>query len=330
MSDDLAARLLEAQIAFTRRELLTPETYHRLVVDEIEAFLDEAARMTLGEMVTRDMIKNTAYKYSVQMPLEGSIPELVGEIAARIYRHPANDDIRVDEVLDADSFEQLVTTLAETDVAHRVVGEVLGSPLAVDACVDVVTHAVDRAVSRRDATPGAGVRARLVQRVTALSAPAVPALTAGVARVTRVGARYVLDSAARDTALVDTARQLWRERSRDSVGWLRELVSAADVEDIVVVIFEFWKTFRDTEYFRTMLFEGVDHVFDKYGDIPLADLLLDLGVGRADMIEEALRFGPPVMARLDERGLLEAQLRRQYERFYASPEFRTALDSIHD
>ena len=33
-----------------------------------------------------------------------------------------------------------------------------------------------------------------------------------------------------------------------------------------------------------------------------SDLLLDLGVGREDMIEEALRFDPPVIALLDERG----------------------------
>jgi hypothetical protein len=38
-----------------------------------------------------------------------------------------------------------------------------------------------------------------------------------------------------------------------------------------------------------------------------------------------MRFGPPVIAVLHERGMLEALLRRQLEGFYASPEVAAIL-----
>ncbi|MGV7903950.1 hypothetical protein PJN93_29510, partial [Mycobacterium kansasii] len=96
-----------------------------------------------------------------------------------------------------------------------------------------------------------------------------------------------------------------------AVAEYRGVLTDGDVEDVVVLIFEFWRTFRDTDYFRALLDEGIDHVFDKYGDTSLYELLAELGVGREDMIEEALRFGPPVIATLDERGVIEDLLRRR-------------------
>ena len=74
-----------------------------------------------------------------------------------------------------------------------------------------------------------------------------------------------------------------------------------------------------------LLDEGIDHVFDKYGDTPLAELLAELGIGREDMIEEALRFGPSVLVTLDERGYLDTVVRRRLAPFYASDAFRAAV-----
>ena len=48
-------------------------------------------------------------------------------------------------------------------------------------------------------------------------------------------------------------------------------------------------------------------------------------MGREDLIEEGLRFGPPVLDLLDERGYLDTLLRRRLTPFYASEEFHAAL-----
>lgn len=331
MTDDLAARLLDAQIAHARRELLDPSLFEPIVADEVEHTLAEASRLTLDDVVTRQLIKDTAYKYAVQMPLEGSIPELVGEIAGRIYRHPANEQFRVSDILGADRFDELASAVADMAATRRLVRDILTSPLTLDLCAEVVTNAVEGTVAdaRHAGTgPGTAITATLARAAQ----PLLPTIESGLARLTRAGAGFVLRSASADAdaALLDSARTIWQQRADERVGWFREVVDADDVEDAVVIAVQFWKSFRDTDYFRALLDEGIDHVFDKYGDTSLTELLADLGIGRDDLIEEGMRFGPPVLAELDARGVLESILRRRFAPFYSSPEFLAALEGAID
>ncbi|MBW0275473.1 hypothetical protein ATM97_11000 [Nocardia sp. MH4] len=324
---DLALRVLDAHVAFAKEQLLTPAGFLELVTEEVDGVLAECAVLTLAEAVTREQIKGVAHKYAVQIPVEGAIPELVGEIAARLYNHRAQDEIPVGDVVDNRRFDELVSAVADMEVSHRLVRLVLNSPVTVDACVEAVQRAVVTAVDDGKHAEGGGLAQSLRGALARLAEPALPAIENGVGRITRTGARFVLrgnrDDA--DDMLLDAARETWRKHTGDSIGSFRELVSANDVEDAVVLTFEFWRTFRDTDYFHALLDEGIDHVFDKYGDTPLAELLAELGIGRADMIEEALRFGPSVLATLDERGYLAAVVRRRLAPFYASPAFRAAV-----
>ncbi|MFJ2837253.1 MULTISPECIES: hypothetical protein [Nocardia] len=324
---DLALRVLDAHVAFAKEQLLTPAGFLELVTEEVDGVLAECAVLTLAEAVTREQIKGVAHKYAVQIPVEGAIPELVGEIAARLYNHRAQDEIPVGDVVDNRRFDELVSAVADMEVSHRLVRLVLNSPVTVDACVEAVQRAVVTAVDDGKHAEGGGLAQSLRGALARLAEPALPAIENGVGRITRTGARFVLrgnrDDA--DDMLLDAARETWRKHTGDSIGSFRELVSANDVEDAVVLTFEFWRTFRDTDYFHALLDEGIDHVFDKYGDTPLAELLAELGIGRADMIEEALRFGPSVLATLDERGYLDAVVRRRLAPFYASPAFRAAV-----
>lgn len=331
----VGARLLDAQVAFAKQQVLASGAFDELITDEVDAFLRLTDELTLERAVSAQQIKDVAHKYAVQLPLEGAIPELVGEIAGRIYRHRANDDIHFDEVVDGRRVDDLLTGAAELQVTQRLIRSILESPATVDACVEVVQRAVATSVS--ESAHGVGpigrrglsdvVRRRLARAVE----PALPVIESGVERLTRTGARFVLrgNTDASDEALLDTAREVWRAHSGEAVGSFRDLVSESDLDDIVVLAFEFWRAFRDTDYFHAMLDEGIDHVFDKYGATPLSELLTELGIGRSDLVEEAHRFGPSVLAMLDQRGYLDELLRRRLAPFYASSEFRDALGAEH-
>ncbi|MET9198924.1 hypothetical protein [Gordonia sp. NPDC003585] len=326
---ELADALLEAQIAFAKRQLRDGDMFGDLVAEEIDHFLADAGQLTLGEVVTPVRIQDTAYKYAVQLPVEGAIPELVGEIAARLYRHRVNDEVAVAEVLDVREFDDLLVTIADLDVVQRVLQRILTDPVTEDIFVEVVVRAVDDAVTQgADGGGRTGVVGFLRGGLSRVVTPAMPVVERGVEQATRAGMHFVLGAAQGDVALVDAAREVWRRNATESVGTFRELVTADDVEDGVVAVFEFWKSFRDTAYFRALLDEGIAHVFDKYGETSLADLLAELGIGRDDLIEEGLRFGPPVLDTLDERGLLDDVLRRRLAPFYSSEEFSAAVESV--
>lgn len=307
-ADALAGRLLQAHTRHTVDELLRPETFRRLVDEEIDGFYAEAGTMPLEQAMPRALIKAVAAKYTVQFPVEGAIPELVGRVAARLYRHDVNRGTRLADVLDTRSFDELAVTLAEMPLSRRAVRTVLESPVTVDLAAEMAQRAVEHRF---------GASRSRWRRV----------LDARLERMTRWGAGMVLDAAREDSdvLLLDAAREFWRGHAQENIEGFRESVNDDDVEDTVVLVFEFWRTFRHTEYFQVLLDAGIDEVFDTYGGTPLADVLADLGIHREDLIEEALRFGPPVIERLHAAGFLEASVRRRLAPFYDSPEFRAAL-----
>ncbi|WP_051198450.1 hypothetical protein [Gordonia shandongensis] len=302
----VAARLLDAHVEFERRRLLDPGAFAATAEEEIDAALADAARLALEESVSRDIIKAVAHKYAVAFPVEGGIPELAGRVASRLYEYSAADHTELGEVVDRRRFDDLAVGLAELGLSRRLVQRVLDSPATVDACVEAVQRALNSS------------------RLPARIAPTVDSV---VERVARRGARLVLDAnrAEADHLVLDAAREVWLAGADQSVSDVGEMLAAGDVEDAVVLAFEFWRTFRDTPYFAALLREGVDEVFDTYGTVALADLLTELGITRDDLVEEALRFGPPVIAQLDARGLLEPALRRRLRPFYESAEFAAAL-----
>ncbi|GAA3958202.1 hypothetical protein [Gordonia caeni] len=304
-TSDLAARLLEAQVAFGLRQLTDDAEFAELVEHEVTFFLTESGTIPLETVMPRELIKAVARKYTMQFPVEGAIPELVGQVAARLYRHEIHETTDLTEVMSTRRFDELASTAVELDVAQRAMGQVLASPTTADTVVEVVQHAVENRFGARTARRFAGT----------------------VEKWTRRGTAFVLDSASEDSdeLLLEAVREFWHGRADQTLNGFRDTVTEADVEDVVVLIFEFWRTFRQTEYFRTLLDSGVDEVFDTYGATPVADVLEDLGITEDDLHEEALRFGPPVIARLEAEGYLSGLLRRRFAPFYESPEYLAAV-----
>ena len=324
--EPVAARLLDAQVAFAMQQL-RGENYHSLVLDEIEHALTEASEITLADAVTPAMIKNVAAKYAVQVPVEGGIAELVSEIAARLYRLTATTDTSFGDVIDGRRFGELSAMVAEMGITQRVLERILSSESFAEFCVTLVQNSLAESVTQGGKSLTRGRLGRLFGGLGArMPQSSVERIELRAEGLARRGARFLLAHTHPDEdVLAGAVNELWRSNLDSPLSSAISMISAADVEDAVVPVYEFWRTFRDTDYFRALLDEGIDHVFEKYGDVSLYDLLLDVGVGREDLIEEALRFGPPVIALLDERGYLESVLRRRLIPFYISDQFRAAL-----
>lgn len=324
--EPVAARLLDAQVAFAIQQL-RGESYHSLVLDEIEYALAEASQITLAEAVTPTMIKNVAAKYAVQVPVQGGIAEVVSEIASRIYNFTATTDTTFGEVVDGRRFGELSAMVLDTGVAQRALERILSSEAVADFCAMVVQHTLEESIRPGGRSSAGGRLGRIVGRLGArLPQDSVERLELRAEGLARRGARFILSHTRVDMdVLVAAVNEQWRDNLDNPLSSVLSVVSVDDVEDAVVPVWEFWRTFRDTEYFRALLDVGIEQFFEKYGNVSLYDLLLDVGVRREDMLEEALRFGPPVIAMLDERGYLESVLRRRFIPFYLSDQFRKAL-----
>jgi hypothetical protein len=322
---DIAERLLEAQVQFLEARL-EPASFAGLLESELDHFLTAAAQITLAEAVTREQIKDVAIKYAVAMKIPGSIPELANEIADRIYSHPAQDDTRLADVIASRHIEAFTTKLLELPLVQE---RLIESPLMIEIVSEWLYRiATETSARNRELAGKIPGLSSLLGTGGSLLGKVAP--DAGVIAETRLRelagqtARVVLRSARstnnsdEEPWIHDTVVEMWREQADKPVGSLRAYMTQDDLEDLFILLYDFWLSLRETDYLHALIDEGVDFFFDKYEESTLLGLLEEFGISRADLVEEAHRFAPPILELLRERGLLTAFLRRQLEVFFAA------------
>lgn len=338
----VAQALLDAQVAFVVDELTHARRLTHVLDSLLDAALEDAAELKLEQMVTRDMIKATARTYAIELDLQGGIPELVGDMARALHAHPIHERTRLADLISPRRFEDLLDhVLALKSLRRRVIDELIGSPLYESIASDLLYNGIRDYLARTEMPSGIpGARSALklgravVKRATAGFEDALEQsikrhIGRSVGRVSRDTAQPLLDGA-HDGALREVAIDSWQRLRELSLGDLRRDLSALDVEELFVTLYEFWKELRRTPFIASMIDAGIDTFFDKYGDQSLAALLEDLGIDRALMRREALRFAPHVLGELHAAGRLEPAVRRLLEPFYRSAAVEKVLRDYED
>lgn len=337
----LAQRLLDAHVAH-EMAALRGVRFLDLVTGEIDFALRSAAELTLDQVMPRELIKEVALKYVSSFRLPGAIPEVAGALATRLKAHPANET-PLGEVVSRPRIDELVEALVEMRTLRRELLRSLADNSGIQAGVGTVVRgtargALDTGRRLADNVPGGSFGFSLAERVAGR--------VAGSVRGTQVGA--AVDQNARELAergagallgyLTDTAAssvtddevhaallEIWDALATRPVREIADLIDDEQLVALFVGLYQVWLDIRDSDYLRALVDTGVDFFFDTYGGFTLDRLLEEWGLGRDDLIEEALRFGPPVIETLAEAGVLEQLVRRRLASFYESAEARALL-----
>lgn len=314
---------------------LSGDAFVKWIHVEVGNALEAARRITLSDVVTPQQVSGAAIKYALEWRIEGSIPELAGEIAARIHARTVDDHDDELDLVSEQSFADIADKFMANPAFQRVVDLLYHSPIVrTSVAWFLYQMAVDSLARNRAAAetlPGVGMLLRMTGAVSARVAPGAghklddlfrevtERLVGGV--ISHVDTPDI--TAAREPILAAAVEMF--EAHAPELGPVGAAISPDDIEDFLVLGFEFWREFRGTRSIRTAIEEGVAVFFEKYGEHSLADLLDEIGVTREDMIEEALRFAPRVISVVQENGMLEAFVRRQFKDFTESPRVRALL-----
>lgn len=335
-----AQALLDAHVAFYLARIRSEQGLAALLVQWLDLFLEEAATLTLDDAISRDTIKATARTYAIELDPGPGIPELIGEIAQRLHAHPVHDHTELGELLPQARFEDLLAyALAQRSVRARLVRGFVASPLYEQIVSELLYNGIRDYLARSTAAshiPGARSALKLGRAVVGLAGGALERaaedsikqyIARSVGSVSERTAQSLI-AGAHDPALFDAAAASWRGIRKTRVGELRQDLSALELEELFVTLYEWWKQLRQTPFIAAMIDAGIDGFFDKYGPTPLAELLADIGIDRARMLAEAQRFAPEVLSRLDTQGRLQGLLRRGLAPFYESGEVEAVLAAL--
>lgn len=334
----LAQQLLDAEVAFWLANL-KGKKLEKLVRDELQIVVERLDEVTLDQAVAREKVKATARRYAVDMEIGGAIPELFGEIARVIFEFRASTSTTLGEVVPDQVATEFIEKIFEPDgmLAH-VLDNLRNSDAFQQFLGDVVFTVLKGYLLEQNnlmkwntvATGTRKVRQWLSSKAPELSDTleerARQWLDSGVASSLAMVNEALDHDHYRETAL-NSALAFWDVARQWPLSQYRNYLSEQDLQEFMVMGYEFWLSFRDTDYLKACIDLGVDFFFDKYGPVSLRELLDDLGVSDDMIIGEIEQYAPDLAGLLTRLGLTEAFLRRHLGRFYASKPVLTILSA---
>ncbi len=333
----LAAALLDAHVEYLIDEL-TGNGLQALIDEEVDAALALAGKLTLGAVVTRKQIKDTARIFAAKIEFGPGLPEMVGDIARKLFAHAIHDKTEIGSLLTDQHFEDFTTQALELDtLREKIIRGVVTSPLYAEFASDLLYSGITGYLAQSNVTkniPGASSMLKLGRAALNVAKPSLEAsieeglrkyIAKAVQASTARSAEFLIHHADAE-ALKELALDTWDRIKEQPIGALREDIDARHVEELFVTGFEAWRHLRQQDWYTVIIDAGIDGFFDKYEDATLAALLDDLGVGRPQIVDEARRYAPSVIKVLKKKKLLEPIVRRRLAGFYGSPALQAALD----
>ena len=323
-----ASALLDAQVKYFL-ERLDGKLFATLLEAEIDALLEVAKQLKLEEVVARQTVKDTVRTYAVELELGGAIPELVAEVARALSAHKVQAKTKLIDVLPDKHFKEILDKVLELhDVREQLLHQALSNPVITSMSSDLLYRGIqgylgESAMAR---IPGAQSMMKLGKSMLSRATPKLDrALEDALKNYIHQNIQNTLrDSEASlkklltDDSLRDAALDIWDSVKRKTLAELRRPVADEDIEDFFVIGYEYWRSARKTSYYSEVINVGIDCFFDKYGKTSLHHLLGEIGLGRAHLLADGLRFAPQVLKVLQKKKLIEPILRRHLGAFFAS------------
>lgn len=326
-SQNKAQQLLDAQVQFWL-EQLTPEKLTPILEQELTFIYDKFDSIILKDAIDGDKVKATAHRYAIEMEIGGGIPELFGEIANLIYEHPANETTTVGDIFSKYIAQEILEKVFEPgSVLDQAIHNIRASKPFKEFLAEVVFTVVksylleDNQLLRIKplANGMRFMRNWMSQQAPDLSdnieEQSKAVMESGIARSLELVDDTLGNERYRESAFHSTLN-LWEEIQEQPISQYQQYVSEMDLQEFMVLGYEFWLEFRHTEFLKTFIDAGVEFFFNKYGDETLQALLSELGITREMVISEILNYADDLSSLLIKHDIAEAILRRHLQRFY--------------
>lgn len=332
----LAEALLEAHVQYIVEEI-GGAGLKALVAEEVDAALLLAGKLTVGSLVSRKQIKDTAAVFASEVEFGPGLPELVGEIARRIHAHEIHAKTTPGDLLTDQHLEDFTDQILELDgLRDKIIRAAVTSPLYADFASDLLYSGITGYLAQSNVAkniPGASSMLKLGRAALSVATPKLESsieeglrkyIAKAVQASTTRSAEFLISHAS-PKLLKELTLDTWDKLRDEPVGVLRDDISDTAVEELFVTGFEAWRHLRKQDWYRIVIEVGIDGFFDKYEDATLAELLEDLGIDRERISDELLRYAPSVIKALKKKKLLEPIVRRRLAGFYGSKAFAEAV-----
>lgn len=336
-ADDLAGRLLDAQVEFVLAEL-SGDRLLANVERDVDALLAVAATLPLADVVDAGQVKQTVRLVAAQALGSPLVTGLVPEVAGAVHDLPAGDDHHLGDVVDRDDVEALVAKILSMHTLHeRLLERLTESPVVATVAsrfvATIIADFVQQNRARAEKLPGMSsllsLGAGAASRVRSATDKHLDQLLGDAAgRSAQYALRrtnHAVLEMLRDAPVQAAVMEIWDLHAGDPVGELREYLSRADATELAALGHALVAGTRETDYAGQVLDAAVDVFFARHGTRDVASLLTELGLTRDDLVGQVRAYAPGVLEAVRADGVLAGLVRERLEPFFRSPQVAALL-----
>lgn len=332
----LAQQLLDAHVRFIVDQL-SGDDLPGTVTTLADQLFAASGKHQLADLVDPAAIKAIVARALTTVPSSAAVSGFVELAVTTAYDGPA-EPRPLGEVIDREQVEVLVDRLlALSPVLERALERLTDSPLVGTMASRFMGRIVGEVVQANqavaDKVPGLG---SLMSLGTSAASKMMGAAdkqlegllgetvgkggTFAIRRMNRIIVETLRDPTTREAVL-----QVWDLAAKEPVGGLSGRVTREELDGVVDAVHDLAVTTLASEQVAGLGEAVVDGFFERFGGYTPTELLDELDLDRADLVDDLVRVAPGAVEALRESGDLERIVRTQLEPFYASDEVRALL-----
>jgi hypothetical protein len=335
---DLIHQLLEAHIEHELNRF-KDEAYKRTIEEEVTAVFEWVKKIKLKEVVTPEQIIGIIRRNVVELPVAGGVTELTGEMSQKVLASSQNKKTSLEDIFARKQYDDIVDKVgslktARNDLIHRLVtSSAYSQQISEVLFTGIKEYLLEENIIAKK-VPGVSSLIRMGKFAVNKT---MHSLEVAIENKVKSYIESNLESTIRrsekslinyfdETRIVDTGEEIWESIAETKLSKYFTAIDDNDMEDFIVIGYDFWLHFRKTKYFKGIYTELVKYFFKKYGDKELDVILEDIGVTREMVINELIEIVAPGIEKALSIGYLEERIRARLEDFYLSKK-ATALIS---
>ena len=327
---DLIHQLLEAHVDHELNRFKA-DGYKQTIEEEVSAVFEWIKKIKLKDVMTPELILGIIRRNVVELPVAGGLTELAGEMSQKVLASRQNKKTSLEDIFARKQYDDIVdkvVSLKKTrdDSIRRLVNSSVYSQQISEVLFTGIKDYMLAENIFAKKVPGVSSLIRVGKFAVNKT---MPSLEGAIEKKVKSFIESNLENTIRrseksiinyfdGTRIVDMSEEIWESVETTKLSEYFSAIDDNDMEDFIVIGYDFWLHFRSTKYFKGIYTELVKYFFKKYGKRELDVILEDIGVTREMVINELVEIIAPGIEKALSIGYLEERIRARLESFYLS------------
>jgi hypothetical protein len=329
--DEIISKFLEAHVTHELNRFKRGG-YKKAIREEVAALFEWIKRIKLKDVITADQIIGLIERNVVELPVAGGVTELAGEMSQRVLASSQNKKTSLENIFARKQFDDIVDKIgslksARKDVIHRFVTSSIYSQQISEVLYTGIKEYLLAENIFAQKVPGVSsliklgkfaVNKTMHSLETAIENKIKSYIQSNLGNTVKRSERS-LNEYFDETHIIEMGEEIWSSVAKTKLSEYFNEIDANDMEDFIIIGYDFWLHFRKTPYFKEIYTDLVHFFFEKYADRELDVILEDVGVTQKMVVNELIEAVAPGIETALSIGYLEERIRAWLEDFYLSP-----------